>query len=139
MTKLEMQIALQSLFKKMMGEWQFGDRVYSLTKNIIGYYSSTVDCKGARICFFNTSLGHLTTEDDLIRLPLPIDPVNSSRGLWGMVDWDRWILSTAIDKTKVYIRSADCDIEAAPETALLKALLAQYDWICEDCPVVKEK
>lgn len=62
-----------------------------------------------------------------ILTPLPIDPVNPERGLWGMVDWNRY--SCWLYGGKISIHSKDREeIEPRyldPETALLMALLEQ--------------
>ena len=61
-----------------------------------------------------------------IILPLPIDPVNPERGLWGMVDWKRFVRRILSDgKIEILIPEANICYIADPETALLKALCEQ--------------
>lgn len=113
MTKLEMHKKLQPLYKKMMmNGWKVGDRYYN-----------TVAKKYAIIL----SEAWWPEYDHAIRIPLPIDPVNPKRGLWGMVDWNRY--SCWLYGGKISIHSKDREeIEPRyldPETALLMALLEQ--------------
>lgn len=123
---LERHIRLQPLYRKMMGEWQFGDRAFSMLKNCYGYYSSMVMSGVDEIHYFNFFFGHFTESDNIIRLPLPIDPVNPKRGLWGMVDWNIFGLKTKLSG-RVYLEGLNTsfEIEDNIETALLKALCEQ--------------
>jgi hypothetical protein len=61
--------------------------------------------------------------------PLPIDPVNPERGLWGMVCWKKWLQeSTEVDgEILIFQRMSNGgkQFTGDPETALLKALITQ--------------
>lgn len=92
MTKLEMHKRLQPLYKKMMGEWIPKDGVYQGSFRE-GFIVRTHSKRGVIIAdVYYKSVDTVmvydvrTLNDLAIRLPLPIDPVNPSRGLWGMVD-----------------------------------------------------
>ena len=70
---------------------------------------------------------------DAIRLPLPIDPRNPERGLWGMVDWGRFdYVKGESNKFKLIKRLdkapwwKDLYIGHNIELALLKALAFQW-------------
>ena len=112
---LKLYRQLQPLFK---GPWQVGDRwrypatddIYFVESNF--NYSSEPPPKSA------------------FHLPLPIDPVNPERGLWGMLRKDlqyqlNWnigtILSVYDGKTMINVFDA-----ATVELALLKALKHQH-------------
>jgi hypothetical protein len=133
MTKLEMQIALQPLFKKMMGEIIFGDRIFLLKEGIALCSPFKANDENGKEHSFIHVCYHLrediATHDisDVIRIPLPIDPVNPERGLWGMVDWNRY--SCWLYGGKISIHSKDREeIEPRyldPEEALLMALMEQ--------------
>jgi len=79
MTREELKYykALQLVFKEKMGEWELGDRGW--------FYGEVIYVTGDTIT--NPDLfrfdGNIIEEP--IRLPLPIDPENPERGLWGMV------------------------------------------------------
>jgi hypothetical protein len=69
-----------------MGKWKLGDYAYKdeygigIITEIIRFHTVQILFiqSGARLCFDN---------DLPIHFPLPIDPFNPERGLWGMVDW----------------------------------------------------
>jgi hypothetical protein len=77
--QLPMIIKLQPLFKKMMGEWQFGDTGY--------------DSIGQGVCFctfelpleFSFPTGRVHDISKIIRIPAPLDLTCSPRCLWGMI------------------------------------------------------
>ena len=65
-----------------------------------------------------------------LRLPLPIDPVNPERGLWGMLDWKQIDIESVYHNGDLKISVAVNGVirrffDVAPEIALLKALIAQ--------------
>jgi hypothetical protein len=106
-------ITLQPFFMEKMGPWQVGDQYYSTITKVVEFITGYSG--------FPTS--------DYIRLPLPIDPRNPERGLWGMVDWDNWDISFVFDNGDVIIqkgfRLSGESIKDTPTLALLKALAAQ--------------
>jgi hypothetical protein len=120
--KLELHKRLQKLYKEKMGDFlnyhQYG-RVYCQKP-----YNPTllIDCD--YIC-------PVTNKDCKHRLylPLPIDPVNPERGLWGMVCWKKWLQeSTEVDgEILIFQRMSDGgkQFTSDPEEALLKALCEQ--------------
>lgn len=66
----------------------------------------------------------------MLRLPLPIDPVNPERGLWGMVDWRRFHVEDSLnyDGMLTIFERASCGtftFNGTPTLALLKALAHQ--------------
>ena len=61
-----------------------------------------------------------------IWLPLPIDPVNPERGLWGMVDWKSYeLITTSAGELAIWGRTMKRSICTSPTEALLKVLMAQ--------------
>lgn len=134
MTKIEMHQKLQPLYKMMMGEWKEGDRgIYDGREGWIVACDKTLTGDNDIIVFEDTKHIQYVCKSDranfslLLRYPLPIDPVNPKRGLWGMVDWNRY--SCWLYGGKISIHSKDREeIEPRyldPETALLMALLEQ--------------
>jgi hypothetical protein len=133
--KLEMHQRLQPLYKKMMGEWQGYDK--AIQDGIEGRIIVMFDYNNQPSTFVFWSdyeIEPIPLKDDTLRIPLPIDPVNPERGLWGMVDWEKYYLNT-MKAGSVIIRqkpknehdfdSLNCRIIGDPEEALLKALLEQ--------------
>jgi hypothetical protein len=143
---LEMHKKLQAFYKKMMGEWIPKDGVYQGSFRE-GFIVRTHSKRGVIIAdVYYKSVDTVmvydvrTLNDLAIRLPLPIDPVNPSRGLWGMVDWSKLRYEQwgpdgelAIFKLPYIQYNEDMGIPikdhpfvvAEPETALLMALLEQ--------------
>jgi hypothetical protein len=71
------------------GRWQVGDHFVYRGKEYIMYFGepdslSCVSVKGQLTTFYKIQ------ESEFIWLPLPINHINPERGLWGMVDWDRY-------------------------------------------------
>jgi hypothetical protein len=70
---------------------------------------------------------HNIIDGEVLIIPLAIDPVNPERGLWGMIDWERWSVSEY--NTVGYLRLKNSITKTvhiyAPYTALLKALVEQ--------------
>lgn len=125
---LKYYIALQPKFREVMGEsFLCGDRWVALTSRGEVFY---------RMLGAGTSLPHYDTKDGhkIVRLPLPIDPVNPKRGLQGMciglVTLGKasfkynWFVQTREEVDGVYkgFYSFRGD---TPELALLKALAHQ--------------
>jgi len=72
---------MQSKFRERMGEWQ---------ENDIGQFMSNGYPERMTTDLIQDLKDPETFQewkDHWLRLPLPIDPVNPERGLWGMVDW----------------------------------------------------
>jgi hypothetical protein len=146
MNKLEMHQRLQPLYKKMMGDWRPKDGVYqdSFGEGFVVRVHVKRGIQKAEIYFksVDTVMEYDITvlNDFAIRIPLPIDPVNPKRGLWGMVDWSKLRYEQwgpdgelAIFKLPYIQYNEDMGIPikdhpfvvAEPETALLMALLEQ--------------
>ncbi len=69
----------------------------------------------------------------LIRLPLPVDPINPERGLWGMVNKDKYAIElNGFGATVTQFYSADgttpynITTYNTPTVALLRALMHQF-------------
>lgn len=139
MTKIEMHQKLQPLYKMMMGEWKEGDRgIYDGRDGWIVACDKTLTGDNDIIVFEDTKHIQYICKSDranfslLLRYPLPIDPVNPERGLWGMVDWTKFKLDMFNGgKLEIYERRNGLVGElivpetADPEEALLKALIEQ--------------
>lgn len=138
---------MQKLFWEMMGKEKPGDR-YAI-ESLPGKWE--VDLNDT----FDGNWHHTLRERDFqgyntILLPLPIDPDDDERiakrekprGLWGMVDWERWKLEGGIDVGRRYRAGIIClterlgdrggrisglMIKNTPTLALLKALAAQWE------------
>jgi hypothetical protein len=130
---------LQVVFKERMGEWQLGDHI------IHGKRSGVIDCVGMkeeaidsgvlRIRWvengIDNGIGLIFDEywNDILRVPLAIDPINPERGLVEMLDRyhsldyyfnNCWKLSCETKNGKpINVEAPD------PYTALLKALCEQ--------------
>lgn len=142
MTKLEMHQRLQGFYSWIPKE---GDRVTLDGDNYTGFITKIKDKKDGGYVYVRWSDGKESCDkpsfmDEFIWLPLPIDPVNPERGLWGMVDWsklryEQWGPDGELAIFKLpYIQFNEemgipvkdhPFIVAEPETALLMALLAQ--------------
>jgi hypothetical protein len=139
---LEMHKKLQAFYKKMMGEWQVGDRVYYTPDSFFGLVEriNRPDYVIVRWTSSGAPSSMEVKKANCIFIPLPIDPVNPSRGLWGMVDWSKLRYEQwgpdgelAIFKLPYIQYNEDMGIPikdhpfvvAEPETALLMALLEQ--------------
>lgn len=117
---------MQRKFRDAMGPYQVGDHVYKygripvITETIIHIYASNHP--------FDTDRAASCREGSYIRLPLPIDPVNPERGLWGMVDWKGGFCLFVTDAGRLWVRDKDGSTIAydTPTLALLKALVAQW-------------
>jgi len=121
---LRYMIALQPQIKKAMGEWKSGDWYY----NRLHGNDPQVVSEVAVGDFIGLSA---PIELGTIRLPLPIDPRNPERGLWGMLDWDLFSTLTPRDGEWYIFGMNDsrtkgfCSEWCPPELALLKALACQ--------------
>ena len=107
--------ALQPFFQKKMRLWQEGDWLYN--ESIRVAHCLNID---------DAEELNSTGGTGMPRLPLPIDPRDPERGLWGMLDWNHW---TMCQGTKgdgcVTIGGGYRVFYGPPELALLKALAAQ--------------
>lgn len=126
MTDIELKyyIALQEKFKEAMGPWQEDDPYYDPINKDRGYVEEIMPD------FFNSP-----ECDSVIRLPLPIDPVNPERGLWGMIDWGKFELKlldeglVAIywkDYSHIMPVNKEIDYNISINIALLKAIAHQW-------------
>jgi hypothetical protein len=100
---------MQEKFREAMGELQPGDR--------------GLDKFGCLRCYPHG------INNIVIRLPLPIDPVNPERGLWEMVDWK--IFNTHLnDDGNIYLWSKDEKWHSGRHSLILalpKALAHQWE------------
>ena len=133
--QIPLLIKLQKKFKEWMGERQIGDWV--MQGNRIGFVSSTTfqgkDKEGKEHTFINVVFTHedyLATNDvdDLLRIPLALDPECSGRCLWGMLEGYK-SLNSGTPAILCVKRNGIADAIAYqsdnPYTALLKALIEQ--------------
>jgi hypothetical protein len=119
--KLRLHTLLQPFYKERMDEWQIGDRYYDKK-----FKSCSIIHTVMAINYIEGRLAYY------VRLPLPIDPVNPERGLWGMIDWDKYRIAS-YDNGECFIFTAPTDLScygwssgrATPELALLRALAKQ--------------
>jgi hypothetical protein len=110
---------LQKLFREKMGEWRANDKGKFLNND------PEIITKYLLLDLTNPE----TLEDwknNWIRLPLPIDPENPERGLWGMVDWRLWnpYISGGME-TMGLMNLCPHEPISTPTLALLKALAHQ--------------
>jgi hypothetical protein len=108
---LKYYIVLQPMIKKAMGEWKYRDVLYCMRQGTF-HYTHEQDC-----C-------------DLL-IPLTIDPVNPSRGLWGVLDWTKYAIGGTKNNGDIEILEL-ADKEKyfssgliTPTEAILKALCHQ--------------
>ena len=124
--ELKYYIALQPFFRKKMGEWQTGDWVFHKEKRKVFWVAYP---EGSFLFVYNREYGSYREifRSNAIFLPLPIDPVNPERGLWGMVK--QWRDEPCLRRVEggSYSIQAHARVFYAdtPTFALLKALAAQ--------------
>jgi hypothetical protein len=95
--QLDMYKRLQPLYKRVMGEWQVGDKGCTKIGSpglIVSLKPETFIVRGQRtqigdIWFKTIELVKDAELYDLNHLPLTIDSENPERGLWGMLDWNK--------------------------------------------------
>jgi len=107
-----------------MGPEQVGDRIFDTRDNMVGFISS-ID--GNRLDYItDDGNAYWTMKWEVDRLPLPIDPVNPERGLWGMVDWSRIEILASHDDGTVSVAEPGTFMGRFNVTeALLQALCEQ--------------
>lgn len=131
---------LQIPIWKNLNGWMPGDRAYHLFRKEAWLFVQRIDSDTQHDFQFLTPHGLVLSklvdmEAFMLRLPLPIDPVNPERGLWGMVDWSVRDMLTHDDGT-VSIRTWNPNYKKVPNyvylsqhttptEALLRALIAQ--------------
>jgi hypothetical protein len=121
---------MQEKFREAMGPWKIGDPYCCLR-----HPQRIVDVPDSDNKFieWEDSFGKIEPCcPDALRLPLPIDPRNPERGLWGMVDKTRYRIDLHhLGATVTQCYSADgktpfsMETFATPPLALLRALMAQ--------------
>ena len=120
--RMKLLIALQPKFREAMGPLQHGDRVLLKNDPIDDFYC--IDCLEYEV--FSPKL-----YNGCLRLPLPIDPRNPERGIWGMIDWSIYDYTSGLDNTMAIwdktrlLGPGQFSIATTPELALLKALAHQ--------------
>ncbi len=114
--ELRLYKVLQAFFEPFMGIPQWGDRFLSPEGKEYTLLPES----------FKTNEYWKDQLKDHIWFPLPIDPVNSERGLWGMINWERFIAETQSDGSLTIL---DEDTQESwnnnPSFSLLKALVVQ--------------
>lgn len=118
--ELKYHMILQPVYEKVMGPRQHGWDRYTCEE-------LDVDFEGLKIHLvhvYNEDLDNKCTK--CIRLPLPIDPVNPERGLWGMLDWDQYEPLVDLEGNMAIAGVTGLNFEP-PTLALLKALCVQYE------------
>lgn len=128
MTKEErnLYIEMQPILAPFKGQWQVMDRLLTPgskgSKVVIEVSNSRIYVAGKNP---GTYSAHPTEEDKLAWLPLPIDPVNPKRGLWGMLNCIKTLydhgIGCSFQSGYVYIHAR------SPAEAMLKALKAQME------------
>ena len=110
----------QAFIRERMGHLRYGD--WCLMN--IGYGI------GVEQVIWQAGMGET---DDVIRIPLPIDPFNPERGLWEMIDWDLFATLTPRDGEMYIFGMPDrrtkgfCTEWQPPLLALLQALETQLE------------
>jgi hypothetical protein len=116
--------------EERMGEWEVGDWCTHTEYRTVGCITGM---RGKRLFVtfpnYTSPVTIWKYSTQLLRLPFPIDPRNPERGLWGMVDWTKFVIDG------IYTGSRDISIRyryseaifcvAQPTLALLRALAAQ--------------
>ena len=119
---LKYYIALQLKFREVMGEWPIKGDPYLTELSLVDFFDAYFDIgEDGEPC---------ERVANAIRLPLPIDPRNPERGLWGMIDWGNFDGIVNRDGSKLIIRVWNgigwiTKFMDRPEIALLKALAWQ--------------
>lgn len=103
---------MQAFFSEKMGESRERDHFHCLTCGA-NFTKHQDDC----------NCNDYDAERWII-CPLAIDSENPERGLWGMIDWDRFFVRIRASG-KMNIQCQDFVAEDYPTLALLKALAAQ--------------
>lgn len=122
--------ALQPEFKKMLGELlhdQYDRYICPKGNTVTSRLNCTHKCKKHdEHCY----------DKPFLFAPLAIDPKNPKRGLWGMIDWEKYTLiqydcdgNIAIHKNPfIHKDGRDAPIgNGTPYTVLLKCLAAQWN------------
>jgi len=129
---------MQEKFRKAMGGRKLFDRVYDLNNFAHKYGEGIITSYSSEHYFSVTSLDGFVVEyssplreivgPPLVCLPLPFDPQNPSRGLWGMVDWTVFSENKRVlNDGQLHLSFGNSEyIEGPPELALLKALTHQW-------------
>lgn len=121
--ELKYFVALRDVIAGKMGKWRWGDRWYDPDPECIGADTGMVK-PGQLIDFSDPENGM----DELVRLPLPIDPENPERGLWGMIHGPREMILLKDNNGNICVavrHRGEFFSAASPTLALLKALAWQ--------------
>ncbi len=130
--ELDLYDRLTDLFDDKMKHIIPGDFFYikaTQKVNVVLRYDSFWDTIEIETGTVHSGIGGYCYNKNVIRLPLPIDPRNPERGLWGMVDWEKWGRNINGEGIYLYDREiGEVHIDFTwnnPTLALLKALAAQ--------------
>jgi hypothetical protein len=129
---LKYYIALQDKFQVAMGPPRIGDRIYDSSYEKIGFISD-IFLPADRLDYIaDNGNAYWVSHEDFAYLPIPIDPRNPERGLWGMVDWSRFWCEVYSDGHLLIRRRprneydiSDFRVKGEPTEALLRALCEQ--------------
>jgi hypothetical protein len=114
---------MQEKFREAMGDWMWGDRYYDPDDGT----DNNLVLPGQAIEFYEKADWTLP----MIRLPHPIDREHPERGLWGMVDWDKWEGEITISGN-LCLTNEDTEIDDICDTPYLALLLAlAHQWKVE--------
>jgi hypothetical protein len=119
---------MQEKFREAMISLEMFDLVYFREEGKVASFTGYFSENGYEFSSGDEILmGDPINTDDPLRLPLPIDPVNPERGLWGMVDWSHWDIATNhLGEVSLFNTASRLTIDyTTPTLALLRALMAQ--------------
>jgi len=113
------------------GEWREGDR---FTIDGETYTIGDYTIAGDGLMAGDVRVYYYFIWDDMIRatwLPPLSDPIQPERGLWGMINWNRWNMYVFPDRVCMYDhKKGNNNIEIVgptPEIAVCKAIVAQSE------------
>jgi hypothetical protein len=121
-SEIEYYIALQPLFREKMGAWRVGDWLQD--EELTGVVMAISDDTDLFV-YFSDKCQRKLPHGLCHFLPLPIDPRNPERGLWGMVNWGRWTCSVSVSGSLLMECGYSISFEDTFNLALLKTLAVQ--------------
>lgn len=134
MTPIELELftKLQPQLLERKGEWKVGDSAFNKETKSFYIYRERLD----NVHYFLTESAneheYLTNElDQFIWLPRFVDLDQPERGLWGMLDWNKWRVRTATAEKgslMIYLKDDQYYLyDGNPTEAVLRALAEQYE------------
>ena len=129
MTKEQIDLLkrLQPFFKEKMGKWQFNDNGITIYRE--GWINFTVfmELDDDTLCVVTKEYGRINfvpSDENLLRIPEPIDRYNSERGMWDMIGGFKDLSSDSKGESWIKLYNQKVN-RGDPFTALLKALCIQ--------------